>query len=187
MIEQYQGVSLKRIQHGQIARDIIIEGERAFPRHRAKPMLTSWAVRKRMIDELSERPEGFKRRSLARRLTKLDKALTDLEAYSLDRAFSAWLITAGKSKSVDVSGSGVRGNDQGEILSEQELREVGILRKALKGLPKQANSLILAIFGLMAPWHESKGADWPEGTIKAAVATARVLMRNYVDDFNKGA
>lgn len=153
-------------------------------------MLTSWAVRKRMIDELSERPEGFKRRSLARRLTKLDKALTDLEAYSLDRAFSAWLITAGKSKSVDVSG--VTGesyvwHEAKTPLGDWQIGEIAKLREGLRGWPNGQRLELIAMFNLMAPWHELSGRNWSDAAIQQAVSKARLLTHIYVDDFNRGA
>jgi len=140
-----------------------------------------------MIDELSERPEGYRRRSLAKRLTKLDKALSDLEAYSLDRAFSAWLITAGKSHSVDASGSGVRGSEQPEPLSQQELEEAGKLQEGLNKLPKQYRLQIVAMFNLMAPWHELSGRNWSEEAIRQAKTAAMLLVHIYVGDYKKGA
>lgn len=139
-----------------------------------------------MIDELSERPEGYKRRSLAKRLTKLDKALTDLEAYSLDRAFSAWLIIAGKSRSVDVSGSGIRGSEQAEPLSQMELAEVGKLREGMGKLTKPIRQQIEGLFRSLAPWAEMQPeiTDW---LIKLSRMSARMLARIYVDDFQRKA
>ena len=54
-------------------------------RHRTRPLLTPLALRRTIVEEAAAKPEAVRLRSLRRRLTPLDRALTDRAAEALDR------------------------------------------------------------------------------------------------------
>lgn len=177
---RYEGVSLKRIEHGEIARDIILENEIAFARHRAKPIFTGWEIRKRIVDELRERPEEFKQRSLRRRLTKLDRALSDEQAFALDMAFTAWLILNGKSKSVDAGAINAASGPSHKIpLNQREFETVALFQAAISGWPMAKRRQLEGLFQLMAPWAERQDIKPDERSIRQVVELAEMLRKKY--------
>lgn len=94
----------ERRKRGDIAREIIEQDGGYMPRMRVKPVFTPYEMRVQIIDEASSVHAGNDaaiKRSIRRRLTKLDRALSDEEARALDRAFNAWLLFEGKGKSVN--------------------------------------------------------------------------------------
>ena len=75
-----------RRQHSPFTRDILTPPGAPFvARHRARMLLTPLAVRRAIVEDAASKPEPVRARSLRRRLTVLDRALTDPEAEALDR------------------------------------------------------------------------------------------------------
>lgn len=175
------GVTKERASKGDIARDIIFEAQQISARQRTRPMLTSWEVRHRMVDELRERPEEFRQRSLRRRLTKLDRALTDRQAFALDRAFTAWLITAGRSNSVDPTGETVSvvWKDAALPLRGYEFEEVAKFRKVMAAWDSSMRHKLETLFSLMAPWAERRNLKPDEASIRQVVELASLLEKSY--------
>lgn len=95
----------ERRKRGDIAREMVKqENGGHMPRMRAKADFTPYEMRIAIIDEAASVHAGNEaaiKRSLRRRLTKLDRALSDDEAKALDRAFRGWLLFEGRGKSVD--------------------------------------------------------------------------------------
>lgn len=135
-------------------RDFLISEGVAIARFRKKPVLTSYQERLRLMEENRAKPEAYRARSLRRKLTRLDRALTDQEAYALDRAYSAYLIFEGRSKSVDFGSVGGGGNGDSEPLSQDELREAGAYVLMLRRLNRADRELAKEAFAALAPWGE---------------------------------
>lgn len=108
----------------------------------------------RLMEEMQDRPEAFRVRSLRRRLTKLDRALTDEEAYSLDRANNAWLVFHGRSRSVSFDSAGGGGEQQAEPLNQKELNEANSYARMRKRLSAYHRAEMEFVFRSIAPWAE---------------------------------
>lgn len=162
---EYLGATKKRKEQAAVIREMLIERGIAFMRNRVKPMLTSWPIRCR----------GNKRK-----WTKLDKALTDGQAYALDRAFNAWLITAGKSKSVDPGAAHVAGgSSDGPPLSSTERYEVARYSAAIRDWPSSLRQKLETLFQLMAPWAEKQNVTPDAASIAQIVELAKKLEKIY--------
>src|SRR5688572_14317166 len=147
---------IAEVKGARLVREFLVSEGVALGRYRRPRLFTSYPERMRIMEEMSDRPEAFKVRSLRRKLTKLDRALTDDEAYSLDRAFNAWLSLNGKSKSVNPMAVGGGGSGQGEPLSQHELNEATAFR-TMKGLAGAfARFQMMKLFEAMAPWRENE-------------------------------
>lgn len=174
-----EDVTPDRRKRGSIARDIIADAQGGgFPRMRARALYTPYAVRVRMAEELRGRPIEFQTRSLRRRLTKLDRMLTDSEAYALDRAFNAWLLFEGRAKSVDPLGVG-GGGSQGSPLSDRDLPEAGAFQTMRKRLSKYYHYQLSHVFHALAPW-----TDQSELELQSVVMLARAIKNAYEQNKN---
>jgi len=141
------------VKGSELIREFLISQGEPIARLQRRRLFTPYAHRIRLMQENADKPEGYRKRSLRNRLTKLDKALTDQEAYALDRAFSAWLALNGKSKSVDFMSVG-GGSGQSEPLNDTELKEANAFR-IMKGLAgAQARFAMSKLFEAMAPWND---------------------------------
>lgn len=110
----------------------------------------------RLMEEMQDRPEAFRVRSLRRRLTKLDRALTDEEAYSLDRANNAWLVFHGRFRSVSFDSAGGGGEKQSEPLNEREMSEANSYARMRKNLAPRHIAEMEFVFRSIAPWAEDE-------------------------------
>lgn len=175
----YEGATKKRMEQSAIIREMLVERGIAFMRNRTKPIFTSWEVRKRMVDELREKTEDFKQRSLRRKLTKLDKALTDKQAFALDMAYNAWLITEGKSKSVDATAVHGGGDGQRLPLTEREFAQVAKFKRAVASWPGTWKWRLEQFFSLIAPWAENQNLRPDARSIEQIVELAKMLEKKY--------
>lgn len=143
----------KPVQGSELVREFLLESGVATARFKKKQLFTPYDQRMRMITENMDKPEEFRTRSLRRKLTKLDRALSDDEASALDRAFNGWLILNGKSKSIDpeaVYGA----NSQQEPLDQHELERAADFSKMSKRLHADARQAMNSLFAMMAPWND---------------------------------
>ncbi len=149
-----EDVTPERRKRGDLERDIIAEiGGGGFPRQRAKSIITPYAARMRLMDELADKPPQYRERSVRRRLTALDRMLSDDEAYALDKAQSAWLMLNGKSKSVDALA--IRGgSSQSEPLNDAELIEASEFRIMHAFLGVSMRIGLRRLFEALAPWND---------------------------------
>lgn len=147
----------ERKQRGEIIRDIIAKMDQGgFPRMRAKSLITPYQARMRLLDEIKELPDEAWIKSVRRRLTRLDRALSDQEAYALDRAFNAWLILQGSPKSIDWSGAGGGSNDFAMPLNNGQLNEGRAYNAMYRKLKSFMRLDMEELFRAMAPDSESK-------------------------------
>lgn len=178
---EYLGATKKRMEKGAIIREMLVERGIAFMRNRTKPILTSWEVRKRMVDELREKTDNFKQRSLRRKLTELDRALTDRQAFALDRAYTAWLILAGKGKSVGLGDRVINSTkmDGGIPLKQQEFELIGRYKDGIAKWDKWSREKLEMLFQAMAPWAENQNLKPDAASIAQIVDLAKKLEKIY--------
>jgi hypothetical protein len=151
-----EDVTPQRRKRGDITRDVIAEmGGGGFPRMRAKAIYTPYEARMRLLEELRDTPKRFRERSIRRRLTALDRALSDDEARAFDRAFNAWLVLNGKSKSVNPMSVG-GGNSQSDPLNERELQEATAYRIMFGKIGFGMRMHMRCLFEEMAPWSDKE-------------------------------
>lgn len=168
-----------RRKRGSIARDIIADAQGGgFPRMRAKALYTPYAARVRIAEEIRDRPIEFQTRSLRRRLTKLDRMLTDAEAYAFDRAFNAWLLFEGRAKSVNPMGVG-GGGSQGSPMNDRDLPEAGAFQVMRKRLSKYYHYQLGHVFHALAPWTDESAMD-----LESVVLLARAIKNAYEQNKN---
>lgn len=148
---EYADVTEQRRERG-LRRDIVMSEGRGFARLRAGQIMTPLIVRMRILAELADRPEEFRRRSVRRRLTALDRALSDGQAAALDRAYTAFLTIQGKARGVNWSSMGSRSAGFGEPLTPGELGEVGAYRYARAKLDTAARQWLDWFLAVMSPW-----------------------------------
>ena len=87
MAELCEGPTQHRLQHTAFARDMLAPPEAPIvARHRAeRTILTPLEMRRAILEDVASKPESVRVRSLRRRLTILDRMLTDQEAEALER------------------------------------------------------------------------------------------------------
>lgn len=138
-----------------IVRDILPHAQDGpyFVRERVRALLTPIETRMRIVDELRGRDQQFTQRSLRQRLTQLDRALSDGQAATLDRAYTAWLSFEGKGKSVDPTAVHGGGDTEQAPLGRKELRECGAFQEMRKRLAAVWRERMERLFIVMAPWR----------------------------------
>jgi hypothetical protein len=175
-----ENLTAERRKRSAITRDLIAaEGGGGFPRYRAKPIITPMAVRARILEEVRDRPAEFQRRSARRRLTALDRALSDENAAIIDRAFSAWLIAHGKVKAVNLESLGVRSSGERSTVTGRELYELGLYREARLQLTGFQQQVLEHLFAALAPWALNAEVTITRDLIEAVKNTARALRYAY--------
>lgn len=172
-MSEYLGVTRERRQKSPIARDIVAELGIGFARQRAKPWLTPMPIRLRIIREARGRE-----RSLRRRLTRLDRALTDEQARTLNRAYDAWLICEGKASTVQIGKIGFSAIDR-EPLTQRELAEIGAYRIAVMALAKRDQDKLSSLFNIIAPWNQNELKKPSVSVINEIVDLAKKLQKSY--------
>lgn len=166
-------ITENQVRGSDVIREFLISEGEPIARLQRRRLFTPYAHRIRMMQENQDKPEAYRKHSLRKRLTKLDKALTDDEAYALDRAYSAWLTLNGKSKSVDITGL-PKGSGQSEPLNDGELKEAEAFCLMLKVFNPNARFVINQFFAALAPWNdkiykiEISEAAWIAKEIKLA-------------------
>lgn len=141
------------VRGSDLIRDFLLEQGVPTARMRKKQLFTPYEQRIRLMRENQDKPEEFRAHSLRRKLTKLDRALSDEEAYALDRAFNAWLSLNGKSKSVD-PGAIHGGGSYGEPLTQMEIGEARAFGSMRKRLKPHMHNAVRILFRAMAPWED---------------------------------
>lgn len=155
----------ERRQRSPIVRELVPMDGAYIPRMRAKPLLTPMAVRQAILDELDGQPEDFRLRSIRRRLTRLDRALTDTDAAVLDRALNAWLSAHQGARAVNLDSQGIRSTsgDKAPITGRQ-LYELGAYQEAIKHLSPIQRKALNGLFALLSPFAEA-----PQGELSAEI------------------
>ncbi len=169
----------QRRQHTPIARDILTPpGAPIVARHRVRTVLTPLGVRRAIIEEAAEKPEAVRQRSLRRRLTVLDRALSDREAEALERLTSC-INSLASIGCLNYLKSEVRSSPFGRLpFGESRRREIEAMTFVLKGLSAVDKAAAIELAVLLDPSYS--GAFKPgEAFIAATRAAAGAIVSLY--------
>ena len=178
--EPGEGPTGQRRQHTPFTRDLLTPpGATIVSRHRARTILTPLDVRRAIIEEAAAKPETVRVRSLRRRLTALDRALSDAEAEALERLTSCinGLSNVG---CLNYLQSEVRSSPFGRLpFGERKRREIAAMTYVLKALNPAQRSAVLELAALLDPSHS--GAFKPSAAFVASVCAAARAVRAHYD------
>lgn len=151
-IEFSEGPTPERRQHGPFARDVLTPaGAPIVARHRARMILTPLAVRRAILEDVAQKPEIARLRSLRRRLTALDRALSDREAEALERLTSC-LNSLSNVGCLNYLKSEIRSSPYGRLpFGEAKRREIAAMNFVMKALEPGKRALIVDLAGLLDP------------------------------------
>ncbi|MGO9171989.1 MAG: hypothetical protein ACLP7P_08505 [Rhodomicrobium sp.] len=114
-VELSEGPNRFRGRHSEFTRDVLTPpGAPAMARYRVRSILTPIEVRRAIVADIATKAETVRVRSLARRLTRLDRALSEAEAAALYRIVNA-INDACNIGCIDYGGSNVRSSPYGRL------------------------------------------------------------------------
>ncbi len=177
-----EGPSEHRRQHTPFTRDVLTPpGAPIVARHRTRTILTPLAVRRAIIEEAAARPEAARLRSLRRRLTALDRALSDGEAEALDRLTSC-MNSLSNIGCLNYLRSEVRSSPFGRLpFSESKQIEIAAMTFVLKGVSPMQRSAILELAVILDPSHS--GAFKPAEEFISLLRSAAVAAVSRYDEW----
>lgn len=171
-----------RRQHTPFTRDILTPpGAPIVARHRARTLLTPLAIRRAIIEDAETKPEPVRQRSLRRRLTVLDRALSDCEAEALGRLTSC-IASLSNIGCLNYLKSEVRSSASGHLpFSENKRREIAAMNAVLKGLSPVHRAAVLELAVLLDPGHSGcfKPAAEFIALLQSAAAAAVILYKEW--------
>jgi hypothetical protein len=171
-----------RRQHTPFTRDVLTPpGAPIVARHRTRTLLTPLTVRRAIIEDAASKPEPVRVRSLRRRLTVLDRALTDGEAEALDRLTSC-VCSLSNIGCLNYLRSEVRSNPVGRLpFNEGRRIEIAAMNAVLKGLSAPHRSAVLELAVLLDPSHSGsfKPADEFVALLQSAAGRAVALYSEW--------
>jgi len=176
------GPSEHRRQHTPFTRDILTPpGAPIVARHRTRTILTPLAVRRAIIEEAAARPEAARVRSLRRRLTALDRALSDREAEALDRLTSC-MNSLSNIGCVNYLRPEVRSSPFGRLpFGEKKQVEIAAMTEVLKGLSTAHRSAVLELAVILDPSHS--GAFKPSEDFISLLRSAAAAAVSLYDEW----
>ncbi len=180
--DRLDGPSEHRRRHTLFTRDVLTPpGAPVVTRHRTRTILTPLAVRRAIIEEAATRPEAVRDRSLRRRLTTLDRALSDPEAEALDRLTSC-INSLSNIGCLNYLRSEVRSSPFGRLpFSENKRIEIAAMTFVLKGLNPTQRSAILELAVILDPSHSGAFKPGEEFTalLRSAASAAVSLYKEW--------
>jgi hypothetical protein len=181
--ELSEGPAELRRQHTPFTRDILTpSGAPVIARHRTRTILTPLAVRRAILEEAAAKPEAVRARSLRRRLTVLDRALSDREAEALDRLTSC-LNSLSNIGCISYLRSEIRSAPYGRLpFGEGKRHEIAAMNYVLRGLPPACKSAALELAVVVDP-SQSQGGWRPGEEFVAAMVTAAAATATLYDEW----
>jgi hypothetical protein len=171
-----------RRQHSAFTRDILsLPGAPIVARRRVRTLLTPLGVRRAIIEDAATKPEPVRIRSLRRRLTVLDRALSDREAEALDRLTSC-ISSLSNVGCLNYLRSEVRQAPTDRLpFSEGKRIEIAAMNAVLKGLNPAHKSAVLELAILLDPSYSGTFKPAPEfvSLLQAAGASACALYAEW--------
>jgi hypothetical protein len=175
-----EGPNDHRRQHSPFTRDVLTPaGAPVIARHRMRTVLTPLEVRRAILEDAASKPEAVRVRSLRRRLTLLDRALSDQEAEAIERLTSCinGLSNAG---CINYLKSEVRSSSFGRLpFSESRQREIAAMTYVLRGLSPLHKSVVLELAILLDPSQSRLGAKLDEAFVASARSAAGAMIILY--------
>jgi hypothetical protein len=169
-----------RRQHTPLTRDIVTPpGAPIIARLRTRTILTPLAVRLAIIEDAAAKPEAVRVRSLRRRLTVLDRALSDREAEMLERLTSC-INGLSNVASIDLSKPVIRSSASGRLpFSERKRREISAMTYVLRGLSPADKSAVLELAVLLDPSTSLQAFKPAEAFIASVCHAAKAVLSLY--------
>jgi hypothetical protein len=175
-----EGAAELRRQHTPLTREILTrQGPPVIARLRTRTILTPLAVRLAILEDAAAKPETVRVRSLRRRLTLLDRALSDCEAEMLERLTSC-IISLSNAGCVDLSKPAARSSTPGRLpFGEQKRREISAMTYVLRGLSPAHRSAVLELAVLLDPSTSLQGLKPSEAFIASVCQAAGAVVSLY--------
>jgi hypothetical protein len=177
-LELSEGPTDERRQHTQFTRDVLTPpGAPIVARHRTRTILTPLGVRRAIIEEAAAKPEAVRVRSLRRRLTVLDRTLSDREAEAIERLTSC-INSLSNVGCLNYLKSQVRSSPVGRLpFGEYKRREISAMTYVLRRLSAADRSAVLELTVLVDPSHSGafKPAEAFVASVRAAAAEVVAL------------
>ncbi len=179
-----EGPTCHRRQHTPFTCDVLTPpGAPVIARHRARAVLTPLAARREIIEEASGKPEAVRVRSLRRRLTILDRALSDQEAEAVER-LTTCINGLSNIGCLNYLKSEVRADPVGRLpFSETRRREIGAMTYVLRGLGAVGKSCILDLAALLDPSHSLASPNKPSSafidSVRSSAGVAVILYERW--------
>jgi hypothetical protein len=169
-----------RRQHTPFTRDVLTPpGAPVIARHRTRTILTPLAVRLAILEEAGAKPEAVRVRSLRRRLTALDRALSDREAEALER-FTSCINALSNTGCISYLRSEVRSNPFGRLpFSERKQREIAAMTYVLRGLRPAHKTAVLELAACLDPSHSQIDLRPGEAFVAAVQSAAGPVLSLY--------
>jgi len=179
-LELSVGPAELRRQHTPLTRDILTPpGAPIVARLRTRTILTPFAVRFAIIEDAAAKPEAARVRSLRRRLTALDRALSDREAEMLDHLTSC-INNLSNVACIDLSKPVIRSSAIGRLpFGEYKRREISAMAYVLKRLSPADKSAVLELAVLLDPSTSLQGLKPGEAFIALVCHAARAVVSLY--------
>jgi len=184
MAELSEGPTQQRRQHTAFARDVLTPpGAPIVARHRTRTILTPVEVRRAILEDVASKPESVRIRSLRRRLTLLDRMLSDQEAEALER-LTTYINSLSNVRSINYLKPEVRYTPLGRVpFSERRRREIGAMSYVLKSLSPPHRLACLELAVLLDPSHS--GADKPADDILSSIWIAASEVVRLYDEWRR--
>ncbi len=163
-----EGPTEHRRQHTPFTRDVLTPlGAPIMARHRARIVLTPLDARRAIIEDAASKPEPVRVRSLRRRLTVLDRMLSDQEAEALER-LTTCVNSLSNIGALNYLKSEVRSTPFGRLpFNERKRREIEAMSYVLKALDAPNRNAVLHLSMLLDPSHS--GGQKPDQAMFAAI------------------
>ncbi len=147
--------------------------------------MTPLAVRLAIIEDAAAKPEAVRVRSLRRRLTALDRALSDQEAAALDR-FTSCINALSNTGCIDYLRSGVRSEPAGRLpFSEGKRREIAAMTHVLRGLCVAHRTAVLELAVCLDPGQSQRDLKPGEAFVAAVRSAAGPVVSLYDEWFSR--
>ncbi len=184
MAELSEGPTQHRRQHTPFIRDVLTPpGAPIIARHRVRTILTPLEVRRAILEDAASKPEAVRIRSLRRRLTVLDRMLSDQEAEALER-LTTCINSLSNVRSIDYLKPEVRYTPLGRVpFSEKRRREIGAMSYVLKSLSASHRAACLELAMLLDPSHS--GADKPAEEVLSSIWMAASEVVRLYDEWRR--
>jgi hypothetical protein len=181
-IEFSEGPTEERRKHTPFTRDVLMPiGAPIIARHRTQMILTPLSMRLAILEDIAEKPEAVRLRSLRRRLTALDRALSDREAEMLERLASC-ISSLSNVGCLNYLKSEVRSSPYGRLpFGEKKRREIAATNFVLKGLSKSNQAAVLNLAARLDPSSSTANLKADESFIASVRAAAAAVVALYDD------
>jgi hypothetical protein len=178
-----EGPTHERRQHTPFTRDILTPpGAPIIARHRVRTILTPIEARRAILEEAAQKPEATRLRSLRRRLTALDRALSDREAEMLERLTSC-INSLSNVGCLNLLKSEVRHSPYGRLpFSEAKRKEIAAMAYVLKRLTAAHRACVLYLAARLDPGASAQ--KWqPDATCIARSREAAAEVVTFYDEW----